>query len=222
MEYRAGEVLSLAVGFKCCWEANQGVEGSENAPEQLKAFCFSVRAQPRNRDSPHMAVGGKVQSRCVFVPVAAQSTSWTTRPEWCWTSWRRWATTCGRWRGWGRRWCGACTSGATRETQYSQRPYEIMKTENGAFGFSKFIDSLFFFFFLCPEKIEFLNWDYPRLHVWDYVQKVTGHWFRTSTHSSNFKRAFCTLCWLLFGLSVLFGMVTRPVWYLSMQEALPE
>lgn len=60
MEYRAGEVLSLAVGFKCCWEANQGVEGSENAPEQLKAFCFSVRAQARNRDSPHMAgVGGK-------------------------------------------------------------------------------------------------------------------------------------------------------------------
>lgn len=59
MEYRAGEVLSLAVGFKCCWEANQGVEGSENAPEQLKAFCFSVRAQARNRDSPHMAGVGE-------------------------------------------------------------------------------------------------------------------------------------------------------------------
>lgn len=157
MEYRAGEVLSLAVGFKCCWEANQGVEGSENAPEQLKAFCFSVRAQPRNRDSPHMAVGGKVQSRCVFVPVAAQSTSWTTRPEWCWTSWRRWATTCSRWRGWGRRWCGACTSGATRETQYSQRPYEIMKTENGAFGFSKYIDSLFFFFFSLSRENRILK-----------------------------------------------------------------
>lgn len=96
MEDRAGEVLSLAVGFKCCWEANQGVEGSENAPEQLKAFCFSVGAQPGNRESPHMAGGGgKVESRCVvFVPVAAQSTSWTTRPEGCWTSWRRWATSC--------------------------------------------------------------------------------------------------------------------------------
>lgn len=24
--------------------------------------------------------------------------------------------------------------------------------------------------------------------------KVTGHWFCTGTHSSHFKRAFCTLC----------------------------
>lgn len=32
------EVLSLAIWFKCCWEMNQGVEGSEQAPEQLSAF----------------------------------------------------------------------------------------------------------------------------------------------------------------------------------------
>lgn len=86
---QSGEVLSLAAAFKCCWEVDQGVEGSETAPEQLKAL------RREKQRIAHLGCEESGLTICVFVPVAVPSSSWTTRPEWCWTSWRRWATTCG-------------------------------------------------------------------------------------------------------------------------------
>lgn len=60
------EVLSLAIWFKCCWEMNQGVEGSEKAPEQLSAFCFSIRVYPKKQKS-HIC--GKAEFTFVFMSV---------------------------------------------------------------------------------------------------------------------------------------------------------
>lgn len=86
---------------------NQGVEGSEQAPEQLTAFYFPSKVY-RNTEKSYIWESGKWIYFVFYAPLVL-STMWTTHLAWCWTSWRRLASACWRWRGWDRRWCGAST-----------------------------------------------------------------------------------------------------------------
>ena len=71
----------------------------------INSILLSQQSLLKDREIPHL---WKVNLLCFYAHLAL-STMWTTHLAWCWTSWRRSASACWRWRGWDRRWCGAST-----------------------------------------------------------------------------------------------------------------
>lgn len=71
----------------------------------INNILLSKQSLLKERETPHL---WKVELLCVYAHLVP-STMWMTHLAWCWTSWRRSASACWRWRGWARRWCGAST-----------------------------------------------------------------------------------------------------------------
>ncbi len=102
----------------------------------INSILFSEQSLRKDREISHLC---KVELLCVYAHLVP-STMWTTRLAWCWTSWRRSASACWRWRGWDRRWCGVYTK------RRSDRSADCMKVSVEAFKRVNELWTSYFFF----------------------------------------------------------------------------
>lgn len=95
----------------------------------INSILFSKQSLPKDREISHLC---KVELLCVYAHLVP-STMWMTHLAWCWTSWRRSASVCWRWRGWDRRWCGAYTrrrSDGSADCLFEKKPLKALERIN--------------------------------------------------------------------------------------------